>query len=139
MKNERWQTQTITTLDIENGIFGNCFAACVASILGMKLDDVPNFCVKETWWEDFGEWLSRRGYAAIEWKSDNKISGTHNANDTLLIASGKSPRGDWSHCVVWKGNEMVFDPHPSRDGLKDEPELYLLMFPVDLTEFSRDN
>lgn len=46
---------------------GNCFAACLASILEMPLEEVPNFCHEgsdadgSTWLERTARWLEERG------------------------------------------------------------------------------
>src|SRR5260370_22421604 len=46
---------------------GNCFAACVASILEMSLVEVPNFCaVDNGWWAAFQAWLAERGLCAVD-------------------------------------------------------------------------
>ena len=44
---------------------GNCFAACVASILELPLADVPNFCSEERWWNALQIWLCAIGDAGF--------------------------------------------------------------------------
>ena len=111
---------------------GNCFAACVASLLGRPLPEVPNFCAagdEGRWWAALQTWLSPLGWYAIDltWSSDpgqeipGSVWGTgYIAEGALLIGSGPAVRG-FDHSVVLRatprGPEVVHDPHPSRAGL----------------------
>ena len=50
---------------------GNCFAACLASIVGVDLDTVPNFCaLGDTWMERANAWLGERGLMLMSFNSD---------------------------------------------------------------------
>jgi len=93
---------------------GNCFAACVASLLGLSIEDVPCFNVPgKNWLRLFEEWLKPRGLVPlIMWGKGGGIipDGVH------YLAGGKSPRGI-PHSVIYYEGEMVHDPHPSRAGL----------------------
>ena len=98
---------------------GNCFQACVASILDLPLDEVPHFC------NDYGQvdrfplnymkWLAARGLVYLEFSTDStgamEFWGHH-------LICGPSPRGDFLHSVVGFNGEPVFDPHPSGDMLR---------------------
>jgi hypothetical protein len=112
---------------------GNCFSACIASIMHVPLADVPTFCAREDegWWTDFLEWLAPRGmYAlALTYGHDRMIDGFH-------VLSGKSPRGDFMHSVVGWRDKIVHDPHPSRDGLLSRDDCIILV-PMDIGEFKR--
>jgi hypothetical protein len=92
---------------------GNCFAACVASLLGLVIEDVPCFDVPgKMWLRLFDEWLRGRDLAPIIlWPKGGIIpSNVH------YIAGGKGPRG-LPHSVIYLNGEMVHDPHPDRTGL----------------------
>jgi D-glycero-D-manno-heptose 1,7-bisphosphate phosphatase len=110
---------------------GNCFSACVASILHIPLGEVPPFCTYGDWWERFNEWLKPQGYYAtiIRYSEDHAPLGFH-------ILSGKSPRGDFQHSVVAMGNDIVHDPHPSRSGIETRVD-QILIVPLDCSEFVR--
>jgi len=77
---------------------GDCFSACVASLLELPLEAVPYFMgdgpVNEPskWFDDFLAWLAKFEYWAVafELRSAWKPLG-------LCIMSGKSPRGDYDH------------------------------------------
>ncbi len=110
---------------------GNCFSACVASLLEIPLSDVPYFMGDGPpddsfdWFAPFLEWLRARGWWAIPLPVGNgwKPEG-------LCILSGKSPRGNHDHCVVARGLDIVHDPHPSRDGLMSAVDVVVLV-PID--------
>ncbi len=105
-----------------NGI-GNCFAACVASILKCSLDDVPNFCYNnnENWWKDTQEFLGKHGFYAIEFQITDRPFMAPVPDGIHCILSGKSPRGDFNHSVIGQFRDGAifyeFDPHPSKDYL----------------------
>src|SRR5215471_12277424 len=89
---------------------GNCFSACVASILEISLDQVPRFFGPTA---DFFRWLAPQGLSATLFKSANNYIPRGYA-----IAAGPSLRfaGRLHACVVYDGS-VVHDPHYSRDGL----------------------
>jgi len=113
---------------------GNCYAACLASILELPLEEVPNFVtIGEDMDSAIDEWLAPRGLMRVELV----LSDQEAVNKTLFrlrpggsgfcILSGKSPRKradgrDKGHGVVAKcggwGLPIAHDPHPSRDGLR---------------------
>lgn len=104
----------------ENGTVGDCWRTCIASILEVDRDDVPNFVEIEmedeestAWWDATNEWLNERGFHLIE--LDLNVQNW--APDGYTILSGRSPRGEHNHCVVGKGVEVVHDPHPEGGGL----------------------
>lgn len=104
-------TQTITyDPDREaDGIYGNCLQAAVASLLDKPLDAVPHFSAFLWWNEALTLWARGEGYL-VEGERTDTIP------DRLCIVGGKSPRGVPHVCVAEHG-EILWDPHPSRDGL----------------------
>lgn len=104
---------------------GNCFAACVASLLELPLEQVPHFPDHGAdWYSAFRDWLrARRLYPVcfeVKRPEDGRPDGMH-------ILSGKSPRGEFLHSVVAKGAYIVHDPHPSRAGIRTEEDAILLV------------
>lgn len=112
---------------------GNCFSACVASILHVPLANVPSFCKHEDWWERFIEWLKPRGYYALMIKHTPEWvpQGFH-------IMSGKSPRGTFQHSVVARSSEIVHDPHPSRAGIESTID-HIVIIPIDHRDFVKSD
>ena len=101
---------------------GNCFAACLASIFGLPLDDIPEFHTvsgESGWWFHFNEWSREHGYEVL------MVRGIDHAPVGMkCIASGMSGRG-LNHAVVWEDGKIKHDPHPSRDGFVDNPTSYI--------------
>lgn len=90
---------------------GNCFSACVASLLHLTIGDVPYFMGASDWVEEFANWLSPRWLYPVTIRCQ---SGDWRPRG-FYILGGESPRG--SHAVVALHGRIVHDPHPSRDGL----------------------
>lgn len=88
---------------------GNCFAACIATILELTIDEVPNYKCS-TWWQKYLGWFYENN---ICWDICPIKGG-----EEYYIASGMASRG-LRHSVVYSGDTMVHDPHPSRDGLME--------------------
>lgn len=105
---------------------GDCFLACVASVLEIPLEEVPyeiTLAMDEEgvrWFHELEEFLETYDMRA------EFLPQSRAPDDQYLIAGGQSPRfSDLRHAVVWKGGEVVHDPHPSRDGIVGEP-VYLM-------------
>ena len=103
---------------------GNCLQACIASLLGMQLSDVPNFVeYDEYWFIKMQEWASELGFSVL-------CIDSYPPPDVYAILCGPSPRGDFSHAVVvGPGNSLVHDPHPSGEGLADGDRWCYLFVP----------
>ena len=109
------QRQTIFVADNPKGR-GNCQSAVMASILELSIDEVidtTSDAVRDNgFWEPIYDWLAERGLKMISVQpGDDRLKGAYS------IACGPSPRGSFHHAVVCKNGVMVFDPHPSDDGL----------------------
>lgn len=110
--------------DPEKGTRGNCQQAATASLLGLTLDEVPNFMEQpQGFWQSFWEFIASRGLVLIE------LSGARHF-DVYHLAYGPSPRGV-SHAVVYRYGALAHDPHPSRAGLLSV-ETTVLIVPADL-------
>lgn len=111
--------QTIFVADNPQGR-GNCQSAAMASILDLPLSEVidtaSDECRAAGFWEAIARWLANRGLKIVR-----VFPGKEGAQDRLRgiysIGCGPSPRGPFWHAVVCKNGVMVFDPHPSDDGL----------------------
>lgn len=118
-----------------DGVPGDCYAACWASLLDVPLDDVPHFALFGHGWEDvLRRWLRAGGLDSM-WRAP--VGGKVELEGTLNlqgIATGPSPRGRWTHCVVVDllTLETLHDPHPSRAGLAGPPVFVdLIVAPYD--------
>ena len=100
------------------GESGNCFDACLASILEIGIDKFPNF--KGVGW-------AKRYNIFLQNNFDMQILSIYSSPDILFsddgeginthhIITGPGPRG-FMHAVVGLNGKMVHDPHPDRSGL----------------------
>lgn len=111
---ENGVTQTLLA-GRDDGIPGNCVQAAVATYLRLPLGAVPHFLLFDDWVGALRLWLAGRG---LEWFCHNPPVPTERS-----IVAGVSPRGI-SHVCVAEDCEIVFDPHPSRDGLVSVDEVW---------------
>lgn len=121
--------------DPANAQRGNCFSACLASILEISIDLVPEFH-GGTWTGDLQRWLRGFGMVCL-WieHDDNKalpmVIDALPGQKIYAIVAGNSPWGPWGHATVWEfdgnGCRMIHDPHPSGDGLVTRERVYLLI------------
>jgi len=101
---------------------GNCFAACLASILEMPL---PEFGLDDEYWGRVDKWLVRRGLTYKQVPLNQIPHG-------WSTIEGISPRGGMHACVAYDG-VLKFDPHPPKyhdgQGLV-EPKYYGVLEPL---------
>ncbi len=89
---------------------GNCFAACVASILERPLDAVPDFKGPD-WFTQWHQWLAPLGLYFLQYSA----AGDWSPPAGYAILTARSPRGDYDHAVVVNSwGAVVWDPHPER-------------------------
>lgn len=124
-------TQTKVVVKNKNGdvvVRGNCYAAAIASMLELPIDEVPNvevlFGIDDySWAAVMHSFLEHKGFELYTnddfrcfhdkpWLSD-KIDY---CKDKYYLVSGDSPRGV-KHITIWMNGKMEHDPHPSRDGI----------------------
>jgi hypothetical protein len=115
---------------------GNCFSACIASILELPISEVPWFMggQDDRWMErNLLPWLAPRGLYAI-------CFGLRGPDDWVppgyYIVGGESARGGCLHSVVALAGKTVHDPHPSRAGVKSHDDGTILV-PLDIAEWRR--
>ena len=95
---------------------GDCVRASVASLLDLDPVKVPHFTCQD----DVRVWhYALIGFAAEHgYRIDRRAAGEDEPLPEFGLVIGQSPRGV-SHAVVAVGGKVVWDPHPSRDGLVD--------------------
>jgi hypothetical protein len=115
---------------------GNCFQTCLAMLLDVDVDDVPN--------QNAIEAIDRSAYQpAVEaWLFKHfdrflvdlqsvffdavEIPGWHIMNGSTI----RTPTNKRNHCVLGRRGRFVWDPHPSRAGLVEVTTLSLLAKPT---------
>jgi len=99
---------------------GNCFQACVASILDLRLEDIPDVPMVDGWLEQLNHDLADRGFRfwLLMIKEPEGLENVWKPPGYAIL-TGKSPRGDWNHAVICLDGEMVHDPHPDGTGVRE--------------------
>lgn len=124
---DRVKPQTQTIFGSENG---NCFAACVASILNLPVEEVPNFCALENWVERTNDWLAPRGFFFLSVSiPEEEAVLLHLKRAGYHLIMGEAARG-CLHSVVGFAGRTIHDPHPSGGGLQRAIE-YGFLIPLD--------
>src|SRR5688572_3940568 len=85
----------------------SCLRACVASVLNLPINEVPNFVKREIgndYWINLTNWLKLRGYSLdITWQA--KL-----AYGIAIVKYLDRPHYKNRHAVVTFGDMVVFDP-----------------------------
>ena len=146
-----------TRVGVDPNAPGNCFTACVASILECSIADLPDEAaiVEELKAEHGGKWDTfpdrfklgkswprlwdatqrecvRRGLWMLE-VSAPLPDLQKMPDDCWCIISAPSPRGI-NHACVGRGERVVHDPHPSGGGVKEEGRTYIFFVAIDPTK-----
>lgn len=119
---------------------GDCLRACVASILELPIEAVPDFSADGSYTIGAIAWLQARGYQvlSVQWSGDGYDHSQYlSCPQGYAVLGGKSPRTypDGSragHAVVGRANGWNFridhDPHPSRAGIVGQVESVVWIF-----------
>lgn len=113
--------------DPDNGAFGDCHRAAIATVLGLTLDDVPHFlhdgCNGEEFAQREARFLARHGLVAccVPFAGDSyqhvlETMLNINGEDFVCLLGGTS-RSGCNHTVVCRGSEIVHDPSPVGSGV----------------------
>lgn len=120
---------------------GNCYPACLATIMGKPLSDVPHFYQDAALDQNvsakaINEFAAENGYGTICLDFEASVESGHLFPGALVVISGLSPRGPHAHAVVGRlldrgGRwELLHDPHPSRLGIEGSPTLVEYWFRI---------
>ena len=137
-KSNRWDIPKQEFL-VENGQIGDCWACCIAAVLGVPRKTVPHFLQDDPSGQrmdqDTQRWLNDRGLVLIHVDGAD-LEYPRWAGESVpmlpVIAAGptsRSKRMGQHHAVVMIGRELVYDPHPSGDGLTWITDRYLIVRP----------
>ena len=115
--------------EASGSIPGDCFRACVASLFDLPALTVPHFVAdprgEHCWMHAVNEWADARDMFYTIFRDDPIVPPKGGA---LVIASGKSPRGDFGHSVIchldYGPLRLIHDPHPSRAGIVGPPRSF---------------
>ena len=116
----------------DNGTPGDCYRAAIASLLDLPVEAVPHFGLYVSWWDETRRWLHHHGrdLAYAELGDDMHQLWCEVEPATPVIVGGRSPRGAFGHVVVGLvDGTVLWDPHPSRAGLRTVDEFFLPVAP----------
>lgn len=104
---------------------GDCFRACIASLMELPIEGVPHFVAIGDSWSTCQAWLAERGLAYTEAAPRDAYGLLHIAG-VHYLACGPSARG-FQHAVIERRGQLAHDPHPSRAGLVETQRLGVLV------------
>lgn len=102
---------------------GDCFKACVATVMGVRYEAVPHFALYVNWWAYLRRWARARHHPSSDFMCLEPENGSiryavYGEGNGMYIATGPSPRGSFRHCVVVDIDlNLIHDPHPTRQGI----------------------
>lgn len=111
---------------------GNCQQAVIASLLDLKLEEVPNFIEDpKNFWHILWDFMEEQGYSDIGWEYPNAENPT--LKERLEFDGGwegyfpatvpSQTFEDRTHAVIIDNNlKVVHDPNPNKKALKCKPE-----------------
>lgn len=121
---------------------GNCASACLASILEIELDDVPNFTEGNSadWqmWQKMLDWLGEKGYALATVYMPGGLIGIGKDEEVYAMAGVRSQalEGCYHSVIVritledrFPKIEIVHDPNPNNEpySVNDIKDIALLV------------
>lgn len=119
---------------------GNALQACVASLLELSLEDVPNFLESPDYLESLNQWLSLRSQAFLKVDLTDGRLPYPAAAGLLCLLAGPSPRGTHRHVVLGRtlknpagGFEILHDPFPEAGNLAGPPQWAGFFLPLNPT------
>lgn len=99
---------------------GNCFAACLASLLEVDLGELPDAAADESGWGQLLDWLGERGWY-LAWLDNHDwgdgfwpgyvIAGCASRSYAHLMGEGEGG----GHVVVVRDGRVVWNPNPHDD------------------------
>ena len=113
---------------------GNCFAACVATLLERKIEEVwegddldATMQDNRAWWSGWRTWLNSQGYDLVHVNDGAWFMPPKG----YAIANGIAKNGEVRHAVIVLDGKLIHDPHPGWKGLK-KVESYVVIYPTRL-------
>ncbi|MGB0983621.1 MAG: hypothetical protein ACPG19_06245 [Saprospiraceae bacterium] len=105
---------------------GNALQACVASIFGETIENVPNFIESDNYANAISDFVyTNYGLTFVKILLNKDELDFPVQHETWILAAGKSPRGNFKHVVVSKIVDkkitLLHDPYPNANGLLGAP------------------
>lgn len=123
-------------MQTKTGIGGNCEGATLATLLGLDINDIPDFwegCDKSKptctiegakYQANLDRFLASKGFKAISLgflepseDSESWVRDISMGAGIKHLVNGISPRG-YMHSVIYENGQLWHDPHPEGGGVK---------------------
>jgi hypothetical protein len=132
MKTEKWKHNPM--IPVQQTDFstagGNCYAACVASLLELPIERVPNFHREHGagWVKPFCHWLKDFGLwpCVVSIEKSDQDAKQHLDHAATAIAGGLT-KSKCSHACIYQGQRLLWDPFPGGIGLDVIEDLTFLI------------
>lgn len=121
---------------------GNCYQACLASIIEARLDTVPHIvALPGDWYINVQLWTLQQGlmHTVVDPSDRDRLAAIHAAGRVLgVIGAGPSPRGPFQHAVILDPEtlQLTHDPHPSRKGLTEVQIIEVIWKPTNIEKIT---
>ena len=117
------------------GLDGNCFPACMASIIGCGIDEVPAVADKNQN-SVLNDWLASRGLFYFEFEIKSLMTGAFENVVGVFTIESDTPEvraAGFTHAVVGKWNAnghpvLLHDPKPGSDQTRAIQPIYMGVF-----------
>ena len=127
--------------DPDAGVVGDCFRACLASLLELPLEQIPHFAREsataglESMMPLVEDWLAARGLYLFNFPVSPPFGyrdptreivrryGKRNPNIHYILSGATRPDADetgddrYNHAVICHGGQIVHDPNDSKPGV----------------------
>jgi hypothetical protein len=102
---------------------GNCMQAVLATLLGVPLGDVPDFCniyPAKDWYDHLVRWLvvaRHKAYVSYGVENQSHVQPLIDSGILYVEAGESKSTPGIQHAVISQNGKMVFDPNPLREGI----------------------
>lgn len=103
----------------------NCVAACMATILGCRIEQIPDFN-PACWAVELQAWLNESGWSLMN------MSGALPQGITLGAVTIPGLQPGWKHCVVCEGGKVIWCPISGNQPGTVDAEEFTLIYPLNL-------
>jgi hypothetical protein len=123
--NKIWQTRVFPEK-------GNCFSACVASILELPIESVPDFDndIKDddSWLEKWQIWLRERGLQFLCLK--HNVEYEPYTMGYAIVSKSNAGYSDNGHAFIVYEGKPFFDPKTGKSNLLDTWDYWYILIPL---------
>lgn len=117
---------------ISGDVDGDCFRACMATVLQIPIDTLPNWHDNQ-WFLKWDKWLHERGLGIT-------VHSSYFGVDGLWIASVKSQNyEDITHAIVMNDEDVFHDPSPLKKYKEIDTDDIGVSYHIELTDISKFN